>query len=582
MSTLLPAWLRNYPKQHLGSDVLAGIIVTILVIPQSLAYALLAGLPPQAGLYVSIFPVMAYAIFGSSMVQAVGPVAITSIMCFSVLSPIAEPGSARYLGLAATLALGSGCLLLLAGVLRLGFLAQLLSRPVISGFISGSAVLIVFSQLKYLFGLHPESSEAWAVLHALIEHGRFDAATAIGFLALLILGFTRTGLASMLNKLGLPPEPTAVVVRLMPLGVVLLATLAVVHFSLDRSDGVTVVGTIAEGVPGFSLFLPEWRELRLLATPIILMAVIGMVQNISMAQALAIKRHERIDANGELIGLGAANLVAAFHGGMPVGGGVSRSAVNLAAGAQTPLASIVAALSMLVIVAGAAPLFSRLPLAVLAASIIVAALSMIDLRGLRQAWQYDKADGIAALGTASGVFLLGLEAGIALGILLSLATLLYRTSMPHIAVIGRIPDSEHFRNVERHEVETIPGILMLRIDESLFFGNLNAVETRLASELEQAPTTHDIVLIMSAVNRVDTTAMEVLNDLNRDLANREIRLHFAEVKGPVQDRLRLSPLWSSLSGQVFLSVNDAFEQFSAAHSVSGPTNGPTTVEVGKT
>ena len=582
MSRLLPDWLRNYPKQHLGSDVLAGIIVTILVIPQSLAYALLAGLPPQAGLYVSIFPVMAYAIFGSSMVQAVGPVAITSIMCFSVLSPIAEPGSARYLGLAATLALGSGCLLLLAGVLRLGFLAQLLSRPVISGFISGSAVLIVFSQLKYLFGLHPESSEAWAVLHALIAHGHFDAATAIGFLALLILGFTRTGLASLLGKLGMPSKPAAFVVRLMPLGVVLLATLGVVYFSLDRSAGVAVVGTIAEGVPGFSLFFPEWRELRLLAIPIILMAVIGMVQNISMAQALAIKRHERIDANGELIGLGAANLVAAFHGGMPVGGGVSRSAVNLAAGAQTPLASIVAALSMLAIVAGAAPLFARLPLAVLAASIIVAALSMIDLRGLRQAWQYDKADGIAALGTASGVFLLGLEAGIALGILLSLATLLYRASMPHIAVIGRIPDSEHFRNVERHAVETIPGVMLLRIDESLFFGNLNAVESRLASELEQAPTTRDVVLIMSAVNRVDTTAMEVLNDLNRDLANRDIRLHFAEVKGPVQDRLRLSPLWNALSGQVFLSVNDAFEQFSAAYTPSKSTVGPAIAEVDKT
>ena len=207
---------------------------------------------------------------------------------------------------------------------------------------------------------------------------------------------------------------------------------------------------------------------------------------------------------------------------------------------------------------------------------------MIDLRGLRQAWQYDKADGIAALGTASGVFLLGLEAGIAPGILLARATPRYPRSMPHIAVIGRIPDSEHFRNVERHAVETIPGVMLLRIDESLFFGNLNAVESRLASELEQAPTTRDLVLIMSAVNRVDTTAMEVLNDLNRDLANRDIRLHFAEVKGPVQDRLRLSPLWNALSGQVFLSVNDAFEQFSAAYTPSKSTVGPAIAEVDKT
>lgn len=563
MISLRPSWLRAYPKQHLGSDVLAGVIVTILVIPQSLAYALLAGLPPQAGLYVSIFPVIAYALFGSSMVQAVGPVAITSILCFSVLSPIAEPGSAHYLGLAATLALGSGALLVLAGILRLGFLAQLLSRPVISGFISGSAILIVFSQLKYLFALHPAASDAWSVIQALLAHGHFDTASLIGLIALGVLAFARTGLSPCLLRLGVQAKHASFTVRLMPLCVVLAATLAVSHWSLDRQAGVAVVGAIAEGLPPLQFFLPAWHELRLLATPIVLMAVIGMVQNISMAQALAIKRHERIDANDELIGLGAANLVAAFHGGMPVGGGVSRSAVNLAAGAQTPLASIVAALTMLAIVAGAAPLFSRLPLAVLAASIIVAALSMIDLRGLRQAWQYDKADGIAALGTGGGVFLLGLEAGIALGILFSLATLLYRTSMPHIAVIGRIPDSEHFRNVERHVVETIPGVLLLRIDESLFFGNLNAVESRLSSELTLAPDTREVVLIMSAVNRVDTTAMEVLNDLNRDLLNRQIRLHFAEVKGPVQDRLRHSPLWSSLSGEVFLSVNDAFEQLSA-------------------
>ncbi len=561
---LLPNWASPYPRQHLGSDVLAGIIVTILVIPQSLAYALLAGLPPQAGLYVSILPVLAYALFGSSMVQAVGPVAITAIMTYSVLAPIAAPGSPAYIGLAAVLALGSGLLLLACGLLRLGFLANLLSRPVIAGFISGSAVLIVFSQLKYFFGIQPASSDAATVLRALIDGGRLEIASLIGLLAILALAFARLWLAGLLVRIGLRPVAAAFIVRLFPLLVVLAGTLAVIVWNLDHIHGVAVVGRIAEGLPGLAPFMPAAAEIRQLALPILLVALIGMVQNISMGQALAIRRRERLDANAELLGLGSANVVAAFSGGMPVGGGVSRTAVNVASGAQTPLASIVSAAAMLIVVAGAAPLFARLPLAVLAASIIVAAVSMIDLRTLRQAWQYDRADGLAAWGTAAGVFLLGLEAGIGLGILFSLATLLYRASTPHIAVLGRIPDSEHFRNVDRHSVETLPGVLFLRIDESLFFGNLYALESRLASELEKAGDTRHVVLIMNAVNRIDATAMEVLNDLNRDLGGRGIALHFAEVKGPVQDRLIGTPLWQSLSGQVFLSVNDAYETLSPA------------------
>lgn len=562
---LLPTWLLNYPASAWRDDVLAGVIVTILVLPQSLAYALLAGLPPQLGLYASIFPVIAYALLGSSMVQAVGPVAITAIMTFAVLSPLAAPGSAEYLMLAATLSLMSGLLLLASGLLRLGFLAQMLSRPVLNGFLAGSAILIVFSQVQHLIGIKPTGNDPVSVIQALFHQAPQEITSLIGISALLVLLFARFFLARLLKSLGLSSTVASFAVRLTPLLLVLLATLAVVHYQLDQQYGVAIVGEIATGLPAFTPFLPGGDALAALLVPALLMALIGMVQNISMAQALAVKRQERIDANRELIGLGAANIVVAFQGGMPVGGGVSRSAVNVAAGARTPLASIVAALTMIVIVLGAAPWFSRLPLAALAASIIVAAATMVDIEALRQAWRFDRADAVAYLGTAGGVLLLGLERGIALGILLSLAALLLRASAPHIAVIGRIPDSEHFRNVERHGVDTIPGVLLLRIDESLFFGNLAAVESRLALELEKAPTTHDVVLIMSAVNRVDTTAMEVLTDLNRELFSRGIRLHLAEVKGPVQDRLSNSPLWSALSGQVFLAVNDAFEAFSKAH-----------------
>jgi SulP family sulfate permease len=349
----------------------------------------------------------------------------------------------------------------------------------------------------------------------------------------------------------------------MPLLVLMVTTVVVVVFDLDVSHGVAVVGAVQEGLASFTVFVPSTTTLKALAVPALILAFIGMVQNITMAQALAVKRHERIDANQELIGLGAANVVAAFYGGMPVGGGLSRSAINVSAGARSPLASIVAALALLLIVSAGTHWFARLPLAVLAASIVVAAVSMIDVKAFCQAWSYDRADACALLGTAVGVLLLGLEWGIALGIGLSLATLLLRASTPHIAVIGRIAGTEHFRNVDRHGTETIPGVLLLRIDESLFFGNLSAVESRLSAELAKAKDTHNVVLIMSAVNRVDTTAMEVLTDMNRDLAERHIRLHLAEVKGPVQDRLVRSPLWKNLSGKVHLSVNSAFAALAA-------------------
>ncbi len=558
---ILPDWVRHYPKDKLGADLTAGFIVTILVIPQSLAYALLAGLPPQMGLYVSIFPVIAYALLGSSRVQAVGPVAITAIMTYAVLSPISQPGTPEYVALAAALSLLSGLMVLACGFLRLGFLSQLLSRPVISGFISGSAILIIVSQLKFILGVTPGKGDTWQIVGELLARlGEAHAPTlAIGIPALLLLAFVRFGLGGLLVRAGLSKARADFIVRLMPLIVVLAGTLVVIRFNLDAVEHLAVVGSVVEGLPGFSFFLPGYETFRLLLVPAFVMTLIGMVQNITMAQALAIKRGERVDNNAELVGLGAANVVAAFYGSMPVGGGLSRSAINVAAGAQTPLASIVSALSMIAVVAGAAHWFARVPLAVLAASIIMAAVTMIDLRALRRAWHYDRADALAWLGTAGGVLAFGLEIGIGLGVVFSMATLLFRASTPHIAIIGRIPGSEHFRNIDRHDVETLPGTLFMRIDESLFFGNLGAVEQRLNQARKEAKELRHIVLVMSAVNRMDATAVEVFEELNRDLATHGIRLHLAEIKGPVQDRLMRSPLWDALSGQVFLSANAAFE-----------------------
>jgi SulP family sulfate permease len=559
---LLPAWLKNYPRANLSADVIAGLVVTVLVLPQSLAYAMLAGLPPQAGLYVSILPVIAYAWVGSSMTQAVGPVAITAIMTFSLLSPLAAPGSPQYIALAAALALLTGLLVLSFGLLRLGYLASLLSRPVVSGFISGSAVLILLSQLRLLFGVPAQGPDTLSQLNALVAHlGASNPVTlTLGGLGIVILLATKTGLVQLLCRWGVARPRADLVTRLVPLMLVVGATLVVVWLNLDTAHGVAVVGSVRSGLPDIGLGSAGFSTLGLLAGPALALAFISTVQNITMAQALAIKRHERTDANRELVGLGFSNLVAAVFGGMPVGGGTSRSAVNVASGARTPLASMVSAVFMLCLVLIGTSWFARIPLAILAASIIVAALSMIDIAELRRAWNYDRADAGAYLGTALGVVVLGLQTGIVLGVALSLVTFLYRASTPHIAVVGRIPGSEHFRNVERHGVEVLPGVLFLRIDESIFFGNFRAVESRLVSELSRTPDARHVVLIMSAVNRVDLTALEALTEVHLDLQGRGIELHLAEVKGPVQDRLVHTDLWTHLSGHVYLSVNEAFEK----------------------
>ena len=556
----VPDWFRHYRPENLMSDVLAGLMVSVLVIPLNLAYALLAGLPAHAGLVASVLPVLAYAWLGTSMTQAVGPVAITAMVTGSVLAPLAPAGSPLYVGLAATLAFASGAMITLTGMLRLGFLAQLLSRPVASGFISGAAVLIVCSQIPPLFGVViPAGDSPVGALWYSLTH--LDTAQRealwLGGLVLPVLWGGARYLAGGLRQLGAPQKMAEFMVRLLPL-LVLGVCAFWVHFQGWGGQGVALVNVPAGSATTWWVWL-SLGHLPALLGPTLTVGFIGMVQGIAISQALAARRSERVDANRELLAIGSANLVASVSGGMPVGGGVSRSAINVAAGAQTPLASVVAAVAMGFMLLLGTGWIGYLPVGVLSACVLVAASSMIDVAALRKAWAYDRADALALLATAGGVVAFGFQVGIVLGIGLSLATLLFRASTPHIAVIGRIPGSEHFRNVERHQVETIPGVLMVRIDESLFFGNLAAVESRLQSELTHAPETRELVLIMSAVNRVDTTAMEVLCELNRSLLARGVRLHLAEVKGPVQDRAAQSPLFRELSGQVFLSVNDAFD-----------------------
>ncbi len=554
-------WLPRYAKTDLPGDLIAGGIVAVMLVPQAMAYAMLAGLPPQIGLYASILPLIAYGALGSSRALAVGPVAIASLMAASALGAVAEAGTADYVAAALVLAALSGLILLAMGIARLGVLVNFLSHPVISGFTSAAALVIAVSQLKHLLGLEVGGRGGFAVVLGGVarEVTHTNVATAllgVGAIAVLIL--SRRPLARMLGALGLSPALIAPVTKVGPLVAVFLAALTVWAFGLNDAFGVAIVGTIPAGLPpvGMPRLDPAlWADLFPAA---VLISVIGFLESVSVAKALASKRRQKIDANQELLALGTANLAASVTGGYPVAGGFGRSSVNFAAGANTPLASLITAALMALTLLFLTPLFFYLPRAVLAAIIIVAVLDLIDLRTFRDAWRYNKADAVSLAATFVSVLAAGVEAGIVVGLVVSIGLYLWRTSRPHLAVVGRVGDTEHFRNVRRHTVQTTPGVHVVRVDESLYFANASYLEDQLLGAVADDRTIQHVVLICSAVNFIDASALETLESTIAGLRDAGVTLHLAEVKGPVADRLQRTAFLEHLKpGSVFLSTHDA-------------------------
>ncbi|MGF1630143.1 MAG: SulP family inorganic anion transporter [Kiloniellaceae bacterium] len=557
---LLPgiAWMRRYDRTALHGDALAAVIVTIMLIPQSLAYALLAGLPPEVGLYASMLPLVGYALFGSSSTLAVGPAAVVSLMTAAAVGDFAAVGTPEYRGAALALALLSGLFLVALGLLRLGFLASLLSHPVISGFITASGILIATSQLKHILGVE-------ATGHTLIEMVRSltaqidavnGATLAIGAGATLFLFWVRKSLKPLLMKLGLGPRLADSLAKAGPVAAVIATILLVRWLALDDA-GVKVVGAIPQGLPPVALppfDLALWQELLPSA---VLISVVGFVESVSVAQTLAAKRRERIAPNRELVGLGAANLAASLTGGYPVTGGFARSVVNFDAGARTPMAGVMTAVGIGLTALLLTPLFQQLPKATLAATIVVAVLSLVDLKALKRTWDYSKADFAAMAATILVVLGAGVEAGIVTGVALSIVLFLVRSSRPHMAVVGQVPGTQHFRNVKRHRVVTSPAVLSVRIDESLYFANSRWLEDRLYDMAVADKALKHVVLICSAVNDIDASALESLEALNERLKAAGVSFHLSEVKGPVMDKLQRSHFLDELTGKVFLSQYDA-------------------------
>lgn len=552
-------WGRAYNGTLLTNDLVAAGIVTIMLIPQSLAYAMLAGLPPEVGLYASILPIIAYALFGTSRALAVGPVAVISLMTLTAASSVAPPGSAEFIAATLVLALLSGFFLLLMGVLKLGFLANLLSHPVVSGFITASGIIIATSQLKAIFGI-PASGEAMPeLLRTLLANlGRTSLPTlVIGGLSVAFLLWVRKGLKPLLIKAGLQPRPADLIAKAGPIAAVAAATLAVVLLDLEER-GVAVVGEIPQSLPPFTVPLFDAGLWQQLAIPALLLSIIGFVESVSVAQTLAAKKRQRIDPDQELIGLGAANVAASFSGGYPVTGGFARSVVNFDAGAETPAAGAFTAIGIAVAALFLTPLLYSLPIATLAATIIVAVLSLVDLRTPLTIWRYSRADFAAMAATIVITLLLGVEPGVIAGVGLSLALYLWRASRPHAAIVGRVPETGHFRNVKRHKVITDPRILTIRVDESLSYLNARWLEEYVLEAVADHPEVKHLVLMCSAVNSIDASALESLEAINHRLADAGLKLHLSEVKGPVMDRLERSALPGDLTGEVFLSQDEAF------------------------
>ena len=557
-------WLPHYNRETAARDSVAAVIVTIMLIPQSLAYAMLAGLPPEVGLYASILPLVVYALLGSSRTLAVGPVAVASLMTVAAASQVATAGSQQYLAATIILAFLSGTILLVMALLRLGWIANLLSHPVVSGFISASGLLIAASQLKHLLGIPLSGHNLVELGHSLAQHfpETHWPTVVLGALVTTFLFWVRKALKPLLQKLGFNAFWSDLVSKAGPVIAVLGSTLAVAMLELD-SRGMAIVGHIPEGLPSLSLPVFDADLWQALLLPALLISLIGFVESISVAQTLAAKRRQRINANQELMGLGGANLASAFSGGFPVTGGFSRSVVNFDAGAQTPMAGVFTAIGIALTALFLTGAFTFLPKATLAATIVVAVLSLVDLPALKHTWHFSRLDFTAMAITMVGVLGWGVEAGVLAGVVTSLALYLWRTNQPHVAEVGQVPGTEHFRNVQRHQVRVSPRVLSIRIDESLYFANARGLEDRIYDAALLRPQTEHVVLMGTAINHLDASAVDSLLSLNQRLDDAGIRLHLSEIKGPVMDRLNRTDFVAELSGRVFLSQNRAFRELAA-------------------
>jgi SulP family sulfate permease len=539
---------------------MAAIIVTIMLIPQSLAYAMLAGLPPATGLYASILPLLAYALFGSSRTLAVGPVAIISLLSANAVGLAHINSGLNVLTLSMTLALLSGMLMLIMGLFKLGFIANLLGRPVVTGFITAAGILIALGQLKHILGIPLGGHNLPELAQGLLQYGRHThlLTVGVGVISILFLWWARAPLTHVLCRF-MSKNSASALSKLAPVSAVIISILLVSNLDLNQ-HGLKVVGDIPSGLP--TLAWPELSGLLVstLMPSAIMISLIGYVESISVAQTLANKRRQQIDPNHELLGLGAANVASAASGGFAVTGGFSRSVVNYDAGARTPMAGVFTAVGIALASLYLTPYLSLLPKAVLGATIVVAVLTLIEPNEIKFTWKYSKHDFVAMMITIGMVLFVGVEAGVMAGVVTTISLMLWRTSRPHTAVVGPVAGGQHFRNIDRHKVEQFEQVIALRIDESLFFGNVRYLDNQLNELLARNPCIEHLILMASGINHIDSSAVESLLEFNQRLHDQGIKMHLSEVKGPVLDRLQRINFAGQLTGTIYLSQHQAWQE----------------------
>lgn len=547
MDKILPIlrWAPRYERSDLRADLAAGVTVGAMLVPQAMAYALLAGLPPAVGLYAATIPVIVYALFGTSRQLAVGPVAIVSLLTASALAPLVEEGTAGYVSAAALLALMVGVVHIVLGAGRLGYLVNFLSHSVLVGFTAAAALIIGFSQAKHLLGISIERNEHFyeTVLAVIERVGESNRTTVV------------LGLASLAALFGLkkmaPRVPAALVV--------VVGSILAVEVANLEDRGVKVVGDIPGSLPAFGLPDFSGSLIGSLAGTAFVITLVGFMESIAVAKVYARRHRYEVEPNSELIGLGAANVAAGLFGGYPVTGGFSRTAVNDTAGARTPLASLFTAGIVLTTIAFLTPLLTSLPNAALGAIIVMAVIGLIDIREMRHVAKVKRSD-LIGLGVAFFATLaLGIELGIVVAVVASMLVVFARMSMPHTAVLGHVADTTSYRNIERFpEARTIDGISIIRIDAALSFVNATNVKKLLVSAAENLGDDPRILILdASGINDVDATGAEMLHEVITEITERGAELHLSDVKGPVRDVLRRAGIWDALGARIHTSTNDA-------------------------
>lgn len=564
LSRIFPAWqwLQHYNPTAFRADLLAALIVIAMLVPQGMAYAMVAGLPPIMGLYASILPMIVYAMVGGSPTLSIGPVALISMMTFATLQPLYEVGSPVYIQAACLLAVLVGILSTLLGIFRFGFLIRLISHPVIKSFIIASAVLIALSQFKFLVNLPLKSGNVVEFALSAAEYISLIhfPSLILGGCAILLLIYAPRFIGFSLAKFN---RNTIIFLnKSLPLFLVFFAIALVQFLNLDQF-GIKTVGEIPSGIPPLSMPFWSWDLVMQLLPGAAMITMVSFVESISIAQATAFQKRSELNSNQELVALGLANLSAGFSSSFPVTGSLSRTVVNADAGAKTPMAGVLSSIFIVIVSLYLTGVFKELPLAVLAATIIVSIWKLVEFKPFIEAWRYSKADGIAMWVTFFGVLCIDISTGLIIGIVSTFMLLLWRISRPHIAVIGLVEGTQHFRNISRHTVLTSVNIISIRIDENLTFLNANTLKEFVIAEVSKNAHLHHVVMNCSSISNIDLSALEALEDINAELSKLQIKLHLSEVKGPVMDRLKSSKLLDELSGNIYLTHYQAMHELDA-------------------